>query len=223
VRTGGSAAQVGAVPPISGRAVYNQLMSDIPARAPWSPADNPYAIAVSQSAWWRSAVQLAIGRLDDDPDRRAAPFSSRQIDARNLVLALVQLLSAETLEERALVDLGMDPTVCQVLAQARARFLEALPGIQQMRNALTHFEDWSLGRGHYQQKLSAADGSSPRDLAAYFWGFSYNKDERSIRMGPHTIDVDGAARAADDLHWAIYDAAQEVDRHGRDSPGNGSK
>ncbi|MBV9446305.1 MAG: hypothetical protein JO345_10460 [Streptosporangiaceae bacterium] len=36
----------------------------------WSPADNPYAIAVSEAQWWRDAARLAIMRMRDDDDRR---------------------------------------------------------------------------------------------------------------------------------------------------------
>lgn len=37
----------------------------------WSPADNPYAIAVSQSQLWRDVVRLAVLRMRDEDDRRA--------------------------------------------------------------------------------------------------------------------------------------------------------
>jgi len=127
-----------------GQTVYNHVVSEVPSEAAWSPADNPYAIAVSEGTWWRCAVQLAVGRLDDAPDPRAAPVSSTQIDARNLVFALVQLLAAEALEQKALRELGIDATVGHALSQARDRYLQALPGIQEMRNALTHFEDWAV-------------------------------------------------------------------------------
>jgi hypothetical protein len=73
-------------------------VTDISPDVDWSPADNPYAIAVSQATWWFSAVRLSVGRLHDPKDRRALPVSSTQIDARSLVIALVQVLRAEKLE-----------------------------------------------------------------------------------------------------------------------------
>ena len=87
----------------------------------WSPADNPYAIAVSEAQWWQRAVQFAVLRIRGDDDNRIASFSSRQIDARQLVFALRQLLTAEQLEQVALKALGMDPAVGQELAKARKR------------------------------------------------------------------------------------------------------
>ena len=68
----------------------------------WSPADNPYAIAVSEAQWWQRAVQLAVLRMRGGDDSRIAWFSSRQIDARQLVFALRQLLAAEQLEQAVL-------------------------------------------------------------------------------------------------------------------------
>ena len=205
---------------MSNQTVYNHVVSEIPPEAVWSPADNPYAIAVSQATWWRCAVQLSVGRLDDPPDPRATPVTSKQIDARNLVFALIQLLAAEALEQEALRVLGIDAIVGHALSQARDRYLEALPGIQQMRNALTHFEDWSLGRGHGPQKDSVAAGSDLRDVAAHFWGFGYHADERVIRQGPYALEVDKAAPAALDLYWAISAAAEMVDRQAPIPPGH---
>ena len=81
-----------------------------------------------------------------------------------------------------------------------------------MRNALAHFEDWSLGRGRGPQKANVAAGSDPRDVAAHFWSFGYHQGERVIRLGPYTLEVAKAVPAALDLAWAVYAAAQEVDR-----------
>lgn len=191
-------------------AVYNVNVAD--ADDDWSPADNPYAIAVSEARWWLSAVTLAAGRLDDPDDGRAAPVSSRQVDARLLVLALTQLLAAERLEQQALDQLELDPSVGQALEAARERFLTTVPGIQDMRNALTHFEDWSQGEGRGPQRLAIVAGAKKRDVARDFWGFSYNPSTRQIQLGPNRFGVVQALSAATGLHWAIYSAAVEVDR-----------
>lgn len=63
----------------------------------WSPADNPGAIAVSEIQWWAHAAELAVLRMRGSDDHRISWFSSRQIDARQLILALRQLLSAVAL------------------------------------------------------------------------------------------------------------------------------
>lgn len=42
----------------------------------WSPADNPYAIAVSEARWWRDAALLAIPRMRGSDDSRLGWFNS---------------------------------------------------------------------------------------------------------------------------------------------------
>lgn len=180
----------------------------------WSPADNPYAIAVSEGQWWLSTINLTASRLDDPVDPRSGPVGSRQVDARLLVVALAQTLNAERLEQHALLQLGADPAIGLQLAAARERFLSAVPGIQEMRNALVHFDDWARGEGRGRQRAAKAAGTSQRDVARDSWGFAYDARARCIRLGLAHIDVDTAVRAARDLYRAIYAAATEVDRRG---------
>ncbi len=176
----------------------------------WSPADNPYAIAVSEAQWWQRTVELGVHRLAD-ADGRISWFSSRQIDARQIVVALTQLLNAEQLEQGALRDLGIDQAVRDALAQARDRFEAALPGIKHMRDALIHFDEWSRGEGRGPQKNRIRAGASPREAAREFWGSGYDPTTRTISHGPYSIDVDAADQAAAELAHAVYLAAHAVD------------
>ncbi|MFF4599770.1 hypothetical protein [Amycolatopsis sp. NPDC001319] len=112
----------------------------------WSPADNPYAIAVSEAEWWLRCAALNRLRIRDGDDYRSG-FSSRQIDARQLVVALWQLRVAENLQQTALRALGMEQSVIATLSRARVQFDYAVPGISQMRNALVHFDEWARGAG----------------------------------------------------------------------------
>ena len=203
---------------IAGDMVYKRSVSKLPSDIEWSPSDNPYAIAVSEAGWWRRAVTLAICRLDESTDKRARMLGAQQIDARNLVFALVQLLAAERLEQRALSELGMDAAVGDALAGARDEYLEALPGIQEMRNAITHFDEWGMGEGRGLQKRRVDEGASRREVAGHFWGLGYHPDERVVRLGPFTIDVSRAESAARDLDRAIYTAAHAVDRRHKATP-----
>lgn len=192
-------------------------MSDTPAGADWSPADHPYAIAVSEAMWWRCAVQLALARLGDPDDRRSAPVSSKQLDARNMVFALVQLLAAERLEQTALRDLRVDSAIGEALSNARDRYLAALPDIQEIRNALTHFDDWAIGHGRGAQRKDVVSGSERRDVARAYWSFGYcpgeYPGEQVVKLGPFEIAVAAALPAARELARAIETAAMEVDRH----------
>ena len=178
----------------------------------WSPADNPYAIAVSEAQWWLKAVQLEIRRLQGPNDDHTFPFSSRQIDARLLIFVLQQLLSAEKLEQDALEALGIDAVVRDSLKKERQQFEDSLPGITIMRNALMHFDGWAQGKGHGPQKERIKAGASPRDAAGEFWGFAYDPSVGTISLGPYTIDLDVIEKAAARLSWAIYVAAGAVDQ-----------
>jgi hypothetical protein len=179
----------------------------------WSPADNPHAIAISEAQWWQRAVQLAVLRLRDPDDQRISWFSSRQIDARQLVFALRQLLSAARLADVAMEAHGIDATAREALGHARQRFEDALPGIKDMRDALMHFEDWSRGEGRSgPQRDRRNAGEALRDVAREFWGFGYDPGAGTVSLGPDTINVDTADRAARELSWAIYQASREVDQ-----------
>lgn len=181
-----------------------------PSPSDWSPADNPYAIAVSQSQLWLNIVRLTVLRMQDQDDLRSV-WSSRQLDGHVLVMTLRQLLTAEQLEQAALTELGVDPGVGAALAEARQRFEEALPGIKDMRDALMHFDEWAQGRGRGPQKQRRDAGEALRDIARDYWRFGYDPNAGTVTFGPHTIDIDVAAQAAAELCHAIWVAAHEVD------------
>ncbi len=177
----------------------------------WSPADNPYAIAVSEAQWWLRCALLASQRMRDEDDLRVG-FSSRQIDARQLVVALWQLLIAEKLQQVALRALDIDRTVCAELGRARQRFETALPGIKHMRDALMHFDEWARGEGKGPQKKDIGAGKAVREVASAYWGFGYDPAKDTITLGPYVIEVTTAVRAAAALADDIYQAARAVDQ-----------
>jgi hypothetical protein len=179
----------------------------------WSPADNPHAIAISEGQWWQRAVKLTVLRLQDPDDQRISWFSSRQIDARQLIFALRQLLNAERLMDLALEAHGVDTAVRDALAKARQKFEDALPGVKHMRDALMHFDEWSRGTGKFgPQRERRAAGQTLRDVAREYWGFGYDPSAGTVSLGPYTIRIDIADQAAAELSWAIYMAAREVDK-----------
>jgi hypothetical protein len=176
----------------------------------WSPADNPYAIAVSESQWWRATVAVTVERMHGE-DIHVGWFSSRQIDARTLVVALRQLLAAEKLEQIALKELGMDTAVGAALTQARLRFEDELPDIKHVRDGITHFEDWSRGQGQGPQRAARDAGTLPREVARDHWSFGYDPVTDTVTMGPYTFSVAAALPAVGELCDAIYTAARAVD------------
>jgi hypothetical protein len=177
----------------------------------WSPADVPAAIAVSESYWWLSTVKLTILRLRDEDDRRVA-ISSRQIDARQLLFALRQLLTAAELLHVALKAMGVDQAVGAALSEAEQRFVKALPDITHMRNALMHFENWSRGEGRGPQRDRLKAGGSPRDVARTDWTFAYDPRTDTAALGDYVINVATADRAAAELARVIYQTAREAEK-----------
>lgn len=175
----------------------------------WSPADHPEAIAVSEIQWWERAAELALFRMHDSDDHRISWFSSRQIDARQLILALRQLLAAASLVDGRLQELGLDQAL-NALRQAKQRYERALPGLTEVRNSLMHFEAWALGAGHGPQKRRIASGASAREVASEFWGFAYDPATETISLGPYTITVTTVASAMARLADAVYAAARSV-------------
>lgn len=85
-----------------------------------------------------------------------------------MVSAVIQLLTAERLEQRALRDLRDDAAIGEALSNAPDR-PAALPDIQEIRNALP-ISDWAFGRGRGPQREGVASGSETRDVAAAYWG-----------------------------------------------------
>lgn len=186
-------------------------MTTMTSSGDWSPADNPYAIAVSQAQLWRDVVRLTILRMRGPDDRRAGLFSSRQLDAHVLVMTLRQLLVAEQLEQAALKELHVDTRVGEALAQARTQFDDALPGVKDMRDALMHFDQWTRGMGWGPQRRRVKAGEALRDVARDYSSFGYDPETATISFGPYEIHIDLAEKAALGLCEAIYMAARAVD------------
>lgn len=175
----------------------------------WSPADNPYAIAVSEAGWLKATVVLTVQRMHGD-DQPTGWFSSRQIDARTLIVALRQLLATVKLEQIALKDLGMSPGVVDALELAQQRYEDALPGIRHVRDGLAHFEDWARGKGAGPQAAARKVGA-PRDVSRDSSSFRYDSATDTVMTGPFTIPVSAAIPAASELCAAICTAARAVD------------
>ena len=97
-------------------------MSD-DSEARWSPADNPYAIAVSQSQWALWAAQL----LARDVKENCGDLQS-QIYARQIFGQLPALQRCAEMMARELKRLGVDKAHRDHLRQAIREFEAAVPG-----------------------------------------------------------------------------------------------
>jgi hypothetical protein len=178
----------------------------------WSPADNPYSIAASEAWTWFRCILLICERVHAGDDQRPSGLDSRQLDARQLVVVLWQLLIAHELQRVAVRDLDMDKAVVVELNRARTRYEEALPGIRHMRDAILHFDEWARGHGRGPQQKAVRAGSELRDVASMYWNFGYDPALDTVTVGPYVIQLDTAIDAARALVHGIYQAAQAVDQ-----------
>jgi hypothetical protein len=80
-----------------------------------------------------------------------------------------------------------------------------------MRDGLTHFEDWSRGKGAGPQRERVKAGDAPRDVARHYWRFAYDPQADTVALGPFRFDVSAVEPAAGRLKHAIYMAAHAVD------------
>jgi len=167
----------------------------------WSPADNPYAIALSEAQWSVDAVLLCARRIRDGKD------PERQIDARQLIAALSQAERFAVMEQHAIQDAV--PAAALALGEAIDVFRADVPGARHARDVLEHYDEYSRGRG--QAQASAKTSEERRELARQYSKFGYNPATDQIQVGPCQIDVNEAAIRARQLLAAIHVAVQCYD------------
>lgn len=182
------------------------MTAEASAGRPWSPANNPYSIAVSEAYWALGAVHLCARRIRDGND------PARQIDARQCIIALAQLLLAARMEKKSILelDLGLDDAMRE-LTEAIDRFQEQLPDVVNARNQLMHFDEYATGIGVRQRPLIAG-GIEKTEVARQFWGGGYDPDTGIFREGLYEIHIEKAAGEARRLNSAIGAAARAVDQ-----------
>jgi hypothetical protein len=173
----------------------------------WSPAENPYAIAVSQSWWVLQALLLFVFQVRSacDPERQ---IYGRQIFGQLRLLRLCARMQADELE-----SLGVSEVTRDRLNRAIEEFDTATPGAMAARNMLEHFDDYARGKGTLQKRAIREQGLSVYEAAAVYWGGGYDPVTERITEGPIVIHVPTALAASEALYWAIYTAGKAVDVH----------
>jgi hypothetical protein len=164
----------------------------------WSPADSPYAIALSETQWSLWTLQLCARRIHEGKD------PERQIDARQFVAALRQIERFAKMERNACHD--ATPEAAHALGQAIEVFTAAVPGARHARDVLEHYDAYSVGKGHKQ--ASAPSQEAARDLARQFSRFGYEPSTDQIHTGPYQICVTDAVAHARQLTAAVHAAVQ---------------
>jgi hypothetical protein len=171
----------------------------------WSPARNPYAIALSQSWWATQAV------VQFTADAKAADGPTQQIYARQVFGQLRLLQRCAAMMAKELARLGVDQIPRDELGDEIDVFEAAVPGAKNARDILEHFDDYARGDGRLQRKAMDELGIDVFETAAMFWGGGYNALTEEITEGPFVVAVPRAVEAARRLHAAIYRAARAVD------------
>jgi hypothetical protein len=177
----------------------------------WSPAENPYAIAVSQSWWVLQALLLFASEASGAVDHRQQIYA-RQIFGQLRLLRLCARMQADELE-----GLGVSEVARDRLNQAIEDFDTATPDAVAARNMLEHFDDYVRAR-----QGRTPEASDPRGRAeglrsgSAVLGRRVRPTTEQITEGPVVIHVPTALAASEALHHAIYAAGKAVDAHRSD-------
>lgn len=175
----------------------------------WSPAHNPYAIAVSQSWWAIQALLLFASQA------RSAFGHEQQIYARQMFGQLRLLRLSAEMQARELERLGVSDVDRDCLDRAIEAFDEATPGAKSARDMLEHFDEYARGEGRLQQKAIRELGLGVYEAAALFWGGGYDPTTEQVTKGPFVIHLPAALAASEALYRAIHAAGKAVDAHRR--------
>jgi hypothetical protein len=178
---------------------------------PWSPARNPYAIAVSQSWWAVQAVQLFASNA------RSSSNHDQQIYARQIFGQLRALRRCAEMQAKELARLGVSDIDRAGLDRAIEDFDVAVPDARHARDVLEHFDEYARGEGRLQRRTIRELGIDVYEAAAMFWGGGYEPATEQITEGPFVLDVPLAVDASERLHLAIYLAGRAVDASGDES------
>lgn len=173
----------------------------------WSPAKDPYAIAVSQSWWTLQALLLFASEVSGAVDYRQQIYA-RQIFGQLRLLHLCARMQAEELE-----SLGVSEVERDSLNRAIEEFDIATPHAMGARNMLEHFDEYARGKGALQKRAIREEGLSVYEAAAVYWSGGYDPTTEQITEGPIVIHVPTALAASEALHRAIYTAGKAVDAH----------
>jgi hypothetical protein len=173
----------------------------------WSPAENPYAIAVSQS-WWVLQTLLLFAY-----EARKAVDHRQQIYARQIFGQLRLLHLCARMQADELKSLGVSEVERDRLNRAIKEFDAATPDATDARNMLEHFDEYARGAGVLQKRAIRDEGLSVYEAAAVYWGGGYDPTTEQITEGPIVIHLPTALAASEALHRAIYAAGKAVDAH----------
>jgi hypothetical protein len=174
----------------------------------WSPASNPYAIAVSQSLWALWAIQLfAADAREHGGDERS------QIYARQIFGQLRALQRCAEMMAKELLRLGVGQSQRDHLQRTMRDFEAAVPGAASARNILEHFDAYARGEGRLVKQAMKDMDIDVYRAAAMYWGGGYDPSTETVTEGPFAVVIPIALDSAEALQRAIYAAGKSADAH----------
>jgi hypothetical protein len=172
---------------------------------PWSPAREPYAIAVSESWWALQSATVFAG------DAKKSAGHVQQIYARQLFGHLRLLRRCAEMMATELKRQGNQPGRVRLERDTNA-FDVAVPSAKDARDILEHFDDYARGEGKLARTAMQDLDIDVFEAAAMFWGGGYDPESERLTQGPFEIIVPQAIEAAERLQGAIYAAGRAIDR-----------
>jgi len=153
-------------------------------------------VALTHAYLWAVAVRAQVQRVVEG---NGSP--QRTPDAFLLVIAARNVRRAACMALAHLTGTGAR----EQLREALDHFDTTLPDLEDARNVLEHFDEYTRGVGHRQQRPTIKPGQRAADeplAQQYRVGFEHVGDDprrRRIRIGPHAIELTEAGRAASQL------------------------
>lgn len=175
------------------------------ATSDWSPAQNPYAIAVSQAYFAFNGYLLFAGRAREEHGLAQQIFGRTTLGELRKLLRCAEMLSSE------LERLGAPVAAQRFLQAAIDKFEGEVRGIKDARDMLEHFDEYARGEGRLQRKEQKATGAEFHAVARLYWGGGYNPQTNEVTEGPYMIPLDVAGDAARALYESIIHAAKATD------------
>jgi len=163
--------------------------------AAWSRFEHAETVALDYVHQWCVAVQMQAGRCLETPIGVA-----RWVDADFLILALRNAKRAAEFAAE-----GASATAVGVIDAAVKQFDQAVPGLEDARNMIEHFNEYEQGTGNRQQPGVSRRARQPCKLAAEAFSVDYvGPDPDILMIGDHTISIAAARNASRELHEKAY-------------------
>jgi hypothetical protein len=167
----------------------------------WTRFDNPAAVALDYLNRWRIAVLLQVERSTATPQG-----VRRFVEGDLLIISLTNLRRAARFAMNAVQE---GSAAYHRIGGALGDFDSAVPGLQNMRNMVEHFDEYERGTGDAQQR-GGRNRRTPGPLLAEQFSVDYvSAGDGVLRLGDNQLSIDGVSTAARQLFDRVYSALRD--------------